>query len=117
MRILSIILVLSLGSILNAQQKAEVKIKGIINLEKSFVFKFKDLKTKKINYFFSYKKDSCNTRIEIKKNRKYKISLFGIDIAHQNDGNKYSIGVDDFSVPKNRKLYYSDCVKGKYLCK
>lgn len=45
-----------LSSFLNAQQTTEIKVKKIIEFEKSYVFKFKNLKTKKIDYFFPIKK-------------------------------------------------------------
>lgn len=113
----NLIILLSFFSVLNAQQETKIKIKRIVDLEKSVVFKFKNLDTKEINYFFSYKKDNCNKGILIKKRKKYNIILSEINILHQNDGNEYLIDLDNFNIPKNHKLYYSDNVKGLYICK
>lgn len=117
MKTLSLFILLSFYSVLSAQQETEIKIKKIIDLEKSFIFKFKDLKTREVNYFLSYKKDSCSKGIEIEKNKKYRIILSEINILHQKDGNEYLIGVDNFNIPKNYKLFYSEHVKGAYICK
>ena len=102
---------------INGQESEKIKIKQIKSFDKVYVFIFKDLKTKKIDYFFSYKRDICDNGVEIKKGKKYKINLAEINIRNQNDGNQYSLGLDDFTVPINHKLYYSDDVKGLYFCK
>jgi len=116
MRKLALFILLIFSFVCNAQQTSEIKIKKILELEKSFVFKFKNLKTKKIDYIFSYKKDVCKEGIEIKKNKKYNLALSEINISHQNDDNEYLMGVDNFNIPKNHKLYYSDHIKGTYMC-
>jgi hypothetical protein len=102
---------------LYAQETTEIRIKKIIEVEKSYVFKFKNIKTKKIDYFFSYKKDACENGLKISQGKKYNIIMFEINIPHQNDGNTYSMDVDDFNLPSNHKLYYSEFVKGLYVCK
>lgn len=104
-------------SLFNAQQKFDIKIKKIKELEKSFVFKIKNLKTKEISYFFSYKKDStCNNKVKIQKNKQYELLFYEINIPYQNDGNKFNVGIDDFRIPNNHKLYYSENIKGLYIC-
>lgn len=40
-----------------------------------------------------------------------------ITIRHQNDGNNYLMGVGEFTLPTDHKLYYSDNVKGLCVCK
>ncbi|KFF23442.1 hypothetical protein IW16_24565 [Chryseobacterium vrystaatense] len=110
------ILMLILTSFLYAQQENEVRIKKIIEFEKSYVFKFKNLKTRKIDYFFSYKKDTCDNGVKIYKGKKYNIMMFRITIPHQNDGNTYMMGVDDFILPSGHKLYFSEYVRGLYVC-
>lgn len=108
---------LILNSFLYAQQNTEIKIKKVIEFEKSYVFKFLNLETRKVDYFFSYKKDACDGGAKINKGKKYAIAMFEITIPHQNDGNTYLMDVDNFTVPSGHKLYYSDNVKGLYVCK
>ncbi|KFF17458.1 MULTISPECIES: hypothetical protein [Chryseobacterium] len=116
MKKIMFILMLILTSFLYAQQENEVRIKKIIEFEKSYVFKFKNLKTRKIDYFFSYKKDTCDNGVKIYKGKKYNIMMFRITIPHQNDGNTYMMGVDDFILPSGHKLYFSEYVRGLYVC-
>ncbi|GEN69908.1 hypothetical protein [Chryseobacterium rhizosphaerae] len=117
MKKLTLIPVLILNSFLYSQQKIEIKIKKVIEFEKSYVFKFKNLETRKVDYFFSYKKDTCNSGSKINKGGKYAIVMSKLTVPHQNDGNTYSMEVDNFILPPNHKLYYSDNVKGVYVCK
>lgn len=35
---------------------------------------------------------------------------------HQNDGNTYMMGVDDFILPSGHKLYFSEYIRGLYVC-
>lgn len=109
--------VLILNSFLYSQQKVEIKIKKVIEFEKSYVFKFKNLKTRKVDYFFSYKKNTCDSGSKIIKGKKYTIVISEFTIPHQNDGNNYSIEIDNFTLPSKHKLYYSDNVNGLYVCK
>jgi len=117
MKKFTLIPVLILNSFLYGQQKIEIKIKKVIEFEKSYVFKFLNLKTRKVDYFFSYKKEICNEGAKINKGKKYTIVMSEFTIPHQNDGNNYLMGVDNFILPSDHKLYYSDNVKGLYVCK
>ncbi|SMO77483.1 hypothetical protein SAMN06265171_106277 [Chryseobacterium rhizoplanae] len=117
MKNFTLIPVLILNSFLYSQQKIEIRIKRIIEFEKSYVFKFKNLKTRKVDYFFSYKKDTCDSGAKICKGKKYVIVMSEFTIPHQNDGNTYLMQIDDFTLPSDYKLYYSDNVKGLYVCK
>ncbi len=116
MKKITLILTLIINLSLYAQQKLEIRIKKIIEVEKSYVFKFKNIKTNKIDYLFSYKKNSCNSGLKIHKGKKYNIVMFKINIPHQNDGNTYLMEVGDFILPSNHNLYYSEAVKGLYVC-
>ncbi|MDN3693301.1 hypothetical protein QWZ06_13900 [Chryseobacterium tructae] len=116
MKKIKLILALIINLSLYSQQRIEIRIKKIIEVEKSYVFKFKNIKTKKIDYFFSYKKDACDSGLKIHKGKKYNIVMFEVTIPHQNDGNTYLMEVGDFILPPNHSLYYSEFVKGLYVC-
>ncbi|SHM45105.1 hypothetical protein SAMN05444360_11222 [Chryseobacterium carnipullorum] len=116
MKKITLIPILILSSLLYAQQKTEVKIKKIIEFEKSYVFKFKNMKTRKIDYFFSYKKDTCDNGLKIYNGKKYTLIISEFTIPHQNDGNTYMMGVDDFILPSGHKFYFSEYVRGLYVC-
>lgn len=115
MKIIFLIYILTFYNV-NGQEFRRIKIKHIQNFEKVIVFKFKDLKTKKIDYFFSYKEEACDNSKKIERLKKYELSLSEINVWHQQDGNKYLLEIGGFKVPDNHKLYYSEKVKGLYLC-
>ncbi|MEG0926847.1 hypothetical protein [Chryseobacterium sp.] len=116
MKKITLILGVIINLSLSAQKRIEIRIKKIIEVEKSYVFKFKNIKTKKTDYFFSYKKDSCDSGLKIQKGKKYNIVMFEVSIPHQNDGNTYLMEVGDFILPSHHSLYYSEFVKGLYVC-
>jgi len=116
MKKITLILVIIINLSICAQQKIEIRIKKIIEVDKSYIFKFKNIKTKKIDYFFSYKKNACGSGLKINKGKNYNIEMFKVNIPHQSDGNNYSMEVGDFILPSNHNLYYSEFVKGLYIC-